>query len=139
MTLTQSSWYDVIRSIVQWRICDDWVIDDWVVNDRRWRHQWNLLKCFGSNVQCIGGELESRSHYIIYFRCESLRTASNIFRVKRSPLRPHKINFLFPVPARITFGESIKKNFIFYFIEFDVFSTTINFFSVKADPFCPLC
>ena len=47
--------------------------------------------------------------------------------------------FLFPVPARITFGERIKKIFIFYFIEFDVFGTTINCFSLKADPFCTLC
>ena len=62
-----------------------------------------------------------------------------VSRLLQSIIRPHKINFLFPVPARITFGESIKKNFIFYFIEFDVFSTTVNFFSVKADPFCPLC
>ena len=53
-------------------------------------------------------------------------------------LRPHKIIFLFPVPAHITFGERIKKNFIVYFIEFDVFVTTINYFSVKAEPFCPL-
>ena len=50
----------------------------------------------------------------------------------------HKIIFLFPVPARITFGERIKKKIIFYFIEFDVFVTTINYFSVKAEPFCPL-
>ena len=62
-----------------------------------------------------------------------------VSRLLQSIIRPHEINFLFPFPARITFGESIKKNFIFYFIEFDVFSTTINFFSVKADPFCPLC
>ena len=53
-------------------------------------------------------------------------------------LGPHKIIFLFPVPARITFGERIKKNFTFYFIEFDVFVTTINYFLVKAEPFCPL-
>ena len=52
--------------------------------------------------------------------------------------RPHKIIFLFSVPARITFGERIKKKFIFYFIEFDVFVSTINYFSVKAEPFCPL-
>ena len=45
---------------------------------------------------------------------------------------------LCPVPARITFGERFKKNFIFYFIEFDVYDTTIDCFSVKADPFCPL-
>ena len=51
---------------------------------------------------------------------------------------PYKRKFLFPVPARITFRERIKKIFIFYFIEFDVFVTTINYFSVKAEPFCPL-
>ena len=38
----------------------------------------------------------------------------------------------------VTFGERIKKNFIFYFIEFDIFGTTINCCSVKSDPFCPL-
>ena len=53
-------------------------------------------------------------------------------------LRPHKIIFLFPVPARITFDERIKKFFLFYFIQFDVFVTPINNFSVKAEPFCPL-
>ena len=46
--------------------------------------------------------------------------------------------FLFPVPARITFEKRIKKNSVFYFIEFDIFGTTINDFSVKSDPFCPL-
>ena len=45
---------------------------------------------------------------------------------------------LFHVPARITFGERIKNNFIFYFIEFDVLGTKINCFSGKADSFCPL-
>ena len=50
--------------------------------------------------------------------------------------RPYKKNFLFPVPARITFGNRIEKNFIFYFIEFYVFGTKC--FSVKADPFCSL-
>ena len=45
---------------------------------------------------------------------------------------------MFPVPARINFGERIKKNFIFHFNEFDVFGTTIICFSVKADAFCPL-
>ena len=49
-----------------------------------------------------------------------------------------KANFLFPVTSRITFRERIKKNVIFYFIEFDVFVTTINYFSVKSEPFCPL-
>ena len=48
--------------------------------------------------------------------------------------RPYKNEFLFPFPARITFGERIKKNFSFYFIEFDVKGTTINCFSAKADP-----
>ena len=52
-------------------------------------------------------------------------------------LRPYK-NFLFPVPAHITFGKRINLFFISYFIEFDVFDTTINYFSVKADPFCLL-
>ena len=51
------------------------------------------------------------------------------------PIRPTKKKFLFPVLARITFGERIKKNFIFYFIEF---VTTINYVSVKTEPFCPL-
>ena len=53
-------------------------------------------------------------------------------------IRPYIKKFLFPVPALITFGESIKKNFIFYFIDFDVFGTTIDTidcFLVKADPF----
>ena len=53
-------------------------------------------------------------------------------------LRPCKEKFLFPVPARITFGERIKKNFIVYLIEFDVFGTTLNCFPVKVDPFIPL-
>ena len=52
-------------------------------------------------------------------------------------VRPDK-KLLFPVPTRINFGERIKKNFIFYFIKFDVFVTTINYFSVKAEPLCPL-
>ena len=39
---------------------------------------------------------------------------------------------------RASLQERIKKNFIFYFIEFDVFGTIINCFSVKVDPFCPL-
>ena len=58
---------------------------------------------------------------------------------RRTPLqiRPNK-KILFPVPARITFGERIKKSVIFYFIEFGVFGTTINCFLMKADPFCPL-
>ena len=47
----------------------------------------------------------------------------------------HIKKILFPVPVRITFGVSIKKSFIFYFIEFDVFGTTIHCFLVKADPF----
>ena len=55
----------------------------------------------------------------------------------QKPLGHIKI-FLFPVPAQITFGERIMKNFIFHFIKFDVSGTTINCFSVKADPFCPL-
>ena len=50
----------------------------------------------------------------------------------------HIKKFLFPVPARITFGERIKKKYILHLIEFDVFGTTINCFSVKADSFCPL-
>ena len=50
----------------------------------------------------------------------------------------HIKNFLFAVPAHITFGERIKENFIFHFIEFNVFGTRINYFSVKAEPFCPL-
>ena len=50
----------------------------------------------------------------------------------------HIKSVLFPVPARITFQERIKKIFIFYFIEFDVFGTKIDCFSVKANSFCPL-
>ena len=46
----------------------------------------------------------------------------------------HIKKLLFPVPARITFEERIKEKFIFYFIEFDVFGTTMDCFSVKADP-----
>ena len=46
--------------------------------------------------------------------------------------------FLFLVPARINFGERIKKNSIFHFNQFDVFGTTVNCFSAKSDPFCPL-
>ena len=52
-------------------------------------------------------------------------------------LKPYK-KILFPVLERITFGEYIRKIFIFYFIEFDVFGTIINCFSVNADAFCPL-
>ena len=58
--------------------------------------------------------------------------------VHSSDIRPNKKKILFPVLARITFEERIKKNFTFYIIEVDVFGTTINCFSVKADPFCPL-
>ena len=39
--------------------------------------------------------------------------------------RPYR-KVLFPVPARITFAERIKKNFIFHFIEFDVFGITLR-------------
>ena len=60
------------------------------------------------------------------------------FRYVHIFLLGHIKNFLFPAPARITFGKRIKKNLIFYFIGFDVFGTTINCFSVKVDPFCPL-
>ena len=63
---------------------------------------------------------------------------SVILEVHSSDIRPNKKKILFPVPVRITFGERIKKNLIFYFIEFDVFGSTFNCFSVKADPFCPL-
>ena len=56
-------------------------------------------------------------------------------RVKIVIFRPYKKNFLFPIPARVTFEERIKKNFIFYFIEFDVYYGTTM---VEADPFCPL-
>ena len=42
----------------------------------------------------------------------------------------------FSLPSqRASLLESIKKNLIFHFIEFDVFGTTINCFSVKADLF----
>ena len=34
-------------------------------------------------------------------------------RVKIVIFRPYKKNFLFPIPARVTFEERIKKNFIF--------------------------
>ena len=40
----------------------------------------------------------------------------------------HIKKMLFPFPARITFGERIKKNFSFYVIEFDTFGTTIKLF-----------
>ena len=53
-------------------------------------------------------------------------------------LRPYKKDFLFPALALIPFEERINKRLFFYFIEFDVFYTTINCFSVKADPFFPL-
>ena len=36
--------------------------------------------------------------------------------------------FFFPVPARNTFGERIKKIFIFYFIEFDVLALQLIVF-----------
>ena len=76
------------------------------------------------------------SHYNAIF--------SNIVQIKGSVLIivikfwPYKKSLLFPVPAQITFGKRIKKKFISYFIEFDVFGTATNFFSVKTDPFCPL-
>ena len=56
---------------------------------------------------------------------------------KKRMFKPYK-KFLFTFPARTTFGERIRKNFIFYFIEFDVFCTTINCLLGKADPFFPL-
>ena len=67
-----------------------------------------------------------------------LQIQSNIRAFMADTSRPNKKKILFPVPAHITFGERIKKNFLIYLIEFDVFDTTINCFSVKADPFCPL-
>ena len=52
-------------------------------------------------------------------------------------IRPKKKQLLFPVPVCITFEERIKR-IILYFIEFDIFGTTIICFSMKADLFCPL-
>ena len=45
----------------------------------------------------------------------------------KGELRPYK-NFMFPVTASITFGQRTKKNFIFYFIEFDIFGTQSGHF-----------
>ena len=56
---------------------------------------------------------------------------------KKRMFKPYK-KFLFTFPARTTFGERIRKNFIFYFIGFDAFDTTIDCFLVKGDPSCPL-
>ena len=75
---------------------------------------------------------------LFYKRIIILLACAHISYHRTTLVRPHKIIFLFPVPARITFGERIKKNFIFYFIEFDVFVANINYFSVKAELFCPL-
>ena len=43
------------------------------------------------------------------------------------PIRPNK-KILVSRQAGITFEELIQKSFIFYFIEFDVFGTTIIVF-----------
>ena len=40
--------------------------------------------------------------------------------------------------VRITLGERVTKFFIFYFIEFYVFGTTVTCFKMKAYQFCPL-
>ena len=48
-----------------------------------------------------------------------------------------KKNSCFP-SQRASLFKSIKKIFIFYFIEFDVFGTRINCFLVKANSFCAL-
>ena len=44
----------------------------------------------------------------------------------------------FAVPLESLRSYKKEENFIFYFIEFDVFGTTHYSFLVKADPFCPL-
>ena len=43
--------------------------------------------------------------------------------ISSTTFRPHKIKFLFPVPARITFGERIKK---FYFISLNLIYLAIQ-------------
>ena len=65
-------------------------------------------------------------------------TSSGSILVSKMNNLGHIKSFLFPVTAHINFQECIKKIYIFYFIEFDVFGTSIDYFSVKANSFCPL-
>ena len=51
---------------------------------------------------------------------------------------PNKKNSCFPSQRATLLESASRKKIISYFIEFDVFGTAINYFSVKADPFCPL-
>ena len=93
--------------------------------------------------ECTAAESEVQSCISLFNSKEgthlfhSLDWCNFVFWIRYLVLRPYKKDILFPVPACIRFGERVKKILIFYFIEFDVFGTTINCFSVKTDPFFP--
>ena len=59
-------------------------------------------------------------------------------KVLLQSLRPYKKIFLVSRPSAHHFSRTHQEKIYFWFIEFEVFGTKINCFSVKADSFCPL-
>ena len=76
-------------------------------SDARWDGKQEFFFIW-PKVECIGYSKES---------VDKEKSGNKWFQIEWGDLRPHK-KILFPVLARITFGERIKKNFIFHFIEF---------------------
>ena len=65
-------------------------------------------------------------------------TAATTFSIlsmqfKATPYLGHIKSHLFPVIARITFEQRIKKNYVFNFVDFYVFGTLPNRFRVRVD------